>query len=276
MKLPWIAELLRFLRRQPKQVQDLSVPVDLAGAPLHFITLGGGTVTVEGIKIGVRHLSLQLWQVGGNGLPHIGIELSDREMVKSKAHHLSTIELQVDTGWQGWTWSVDKAAGGNRTWQCKNLWVSYLSLGLQKASLDGACKAAVHLVVFVGAKAAAEEQWNALVKLGQEYAFLEQPGYAADELGQSFRNWPRSYYVTEPLAMAAANNSNTFIRYLLAKTGLPRQEPSGIYPGAIMPTTEVIDGPTWNAWVYEAQPPFKRDLAKGDWPPSPLHSPLQV
>ena len=240
MRLPWIARLFPFLLQQPKELQDATPSADLVGSAFHFITLGGSTVTLEGVKTGVRHLSLELWKAAAVDLPPIGTDLSNKDLAKCKAQHLSSIQIEVDTKWQAWTWSVDKGAGGDRSWQCKTVWVSYLNIGMPTESLNGAAKPATHLTVFVGKKSDVEEQWNVLTKISQQYAFLERPGYETDNLGQAFRNWPRSYYNTEPLVMADSNNSNTFRRYLLVEAGLPQKEPSGVYPGALMPTESTL------------------------------------
>ncbi|TVR43398.1 MAG: RHS repeat-associated core domain-containing protein [Planctomycetota bacterium] len=110
-------------------------------------------------------------------------------------------------------------------------------------------------IVYVGDEDAVASKWAELKEAAQSYEFAEQEGFSGN-----FQNWPNSRYVIS----SSATNSNTFVREMLRRTGLPVIEPSlnGPNPGAAVatPPPDIYEG-----MVPRAVRPRPEDV----WSPSP-------
>jgi hypothetical protein len=99
------------------------------------------------------------------------------------------------------------------------------------------------MVLVSGTEDEINKKWSEIWGFAKRYPFAEQPGFDGN-----FKNWPNSLYELPP-----GNNSNTFIRYLVRKSGLKMVEMPGDHPGAKMPRDPVLGD------IDPAVKPWKED-----------------
>jgi hypothetical protein len=141
-------------------------------------------------------------------------------------------ELLADDGWKVW-----RLKNGTK-WKLENTKISVIHYG------DNGIKFAA---IYKGTPQQVKQQWAKVIQQAQGYRYAEQPG-----LTGVFRNWPNSRYDTAD----DANNSNTYIRDIVTKSGMTMKELGGSHPGRNSPRPVPDD--------YSGQKPFK-----GPTPPQP-------
>ena len=107
---------------------------------------------------------------------------------------------------------------------------------------DSPSRKIINLLDDSGDSSGVDLKWSRINSLARSYQYAEQGTYnrriRPDEVG-SFPNFPTSLY------SAFGNNSNTFIRNLVERSGLELKEISGAHPGKKSPDPNDRD---WSKW----------------------------
>lgn len=228
----------RFLTRDPiGEAGGWNVYAYVANNPLGYVDpLGDDFIAVSDRPVKgtlglFYHYSIQYW------ISCDDIDLNTEFNIQSwltthVAKKSSSTELLADEGWK--VWRLD---GGTR-WRVEDVKISVIHYD------DAGTKFAA---IYKGTPQQVRQQWAKVLQQARGYKYAEQVGFNG-----AFQNWPNSKYEIGD----NVNNSNTFIRDIVAKSGLKMQELAGSHPGRHSPEP-VPD-------FYHGQLPFK-----GPPPPRP-------
>lgn len=225
-------------------------PTNIDIPPTHFIAVGDRGVAGTPV---VFHYSLEYWECGGDFTPlqHVDGFTPTEVVAKCKAldpaaqpQKLGEVELLARTGWEVWAGVVNLLDSG-KSWIKQDVWI---------AEIVYSGTAATELMpIFTGSEDEIEAKWEEIIGIAESYPWAEQPGFAT---GPTFAKWPASMY--EPLQ----TNSNTFIRYLVAQSGLSMVELDGSHPGNDTPSQNTDTDLGGNLTFYAAQTPWTGTPAK--------------
>ena len=232
-------------------------PNNITEEATHFIAVGdrgvGGTPVVF-------HYSLEYWECGGDFTPlqHAAGFTPAEVVAKCKGldptavpQKLGEVELLARTGWEVWAGAVNLLDSG-KNWIVQDVWV---------AEIVYSGTAATELMpIFTGSEREIEAKWQEIIGIAETYRWAEQPGFAT---GPTFAKWPASLY--QPLQ----TNSNTFIRYLVSKSGLSMVEQDGSHPGNDTPIQNTDTDLGRHLTFYEIDTPWTGTPAK----PEPVGTP---
>ena len=228
----------RWLNRDPiGELGGLNVYAFVVNDPLSFVDpLGDDFIAVadrpvKGTLGAFYHYSVQYW------ISCDDIELNteydiEKWLKKNVAKKKASTELLADDGWQvwklgyGWQWGLEKV---------KVSVIQYSDSGTKFAA------------IFKGTPVQVKQQWAKVIQQANSYGYAEQPGFNG-----VFKNWPNSRYDIGD----DVNNSNTYIRDIVTKSGMTMKELGGSHPGRNSPSP-IPDS-------YKGQKPFK-----GPAPPQP-------
>jgi len=159
------------------------------------------------------------------------------------------IELQPVTGWKA-KWHTTRPVNANGT----------LSVGVSVIRYEQGANW-YYPVYHALTTEEVKEKWKEVVALAKKYPYAEQPDPGAEDEptfdSGKFKNWPNSLYpdiIHDQLGSGfTANNSNTFIRWLVKEAGLQMPPGDGKWnPGADTPAP--VRAPGNGEWVGK---PFK-------------------
>jgi hypothetical protein len=182
----------------------------------------------------------------------------------NSAEQLGITQLDGSSGWSVWavgrlsfTGSGGADGGGEGIGVDIRVWVEVDLFWIAFIRYDGA-RATKTMPIYEAKPEEVKSKWNDVVGKARSYEWAEQDGFDANEAAPQFKNWPRSNYKWN------GTNSNTFIRTIIRRSGLPWQEMSARrHPGHDTPQQNYLAGPTGFAFGVPEQTPWKgRNNAK--------------
>ena len=229
----------------------LTVEIFGTSPPTHFIAIGDRGV---GTSISpVFHYSLEYWQCGGDFSPlnHTDGFTPAEIVAKCKALNptfqpkkLDEVELLARTGWEVWA-GVNDFFGTGRSWLKQGVWI---------AEIMYTGTAATELMpIYTGNAADVQAKWATITGIATSYPWAEQSGFST---GNIFTQWPRSMY------KSIQTNSNTFVRHLVATSGLTMIEMDGIHPGNDTPSQNTETDVSRPLTFYAANTPWTGSATK--------------
>lgn len=142
------------------------------------------------------------------------------------------VELLREGGWKAYELVKDIIFGPR--WQKTGVGISVVHYS---------CRATELVPIYQADFADVDGRWQAMMKEARSYAYAEQSGFVKPE------KWPDSIY----LVGNNVNNSNTFVRHLVAVGGLTMEEMDMPHPGYMTP--QPVTGRYSAAWRSGEQAP---------------------
>jgi RHS repeat-associated protein len=182
----------------------------------------------------LAHYSLEYWSTKCD--PPLLQELGSswEENNAPPARFLHSIELEPDDKWV-LRWTTRMLETGPDTRRPPKYVTRSHSAPIILSGIDA--DQSKHLydfaALFEGDASSVGAKWRTVTNVGYAYPYAEP--LPLDRLSPAFKRhytpqrWPNSEY------LVFGNNSNTFIRYIIANSGLPAIELSGIHPGNMSP-----------------------------------------
>ena len=193
---------------------------------LDFIALAARPIIGSPTSLGFgQHLSVEYWESDCN------VGKGKEYNTKSFLNKYKSFNLRLTAGVElvpdGRSWKSTVRGGRNSTgpWRSVNVDVSIIqfeSTGIkfmvfyEPESLSS--------IQTDKQKREVKRMWDRIAQLANSYPYAEKSGFNAAQ------RWPQSLYELPP-----GNNSNTFGRWLVRKSGNAVPNLSGVFPGADMP-----------------------------------------
>ena len=197
--------------------------------------------------VGLYHYSLQYWVTTCD--PELNVETTTENILdlNSKAKKQNSVELLRNKGWEIWS-KVVVGRTYRAVWKITSVSVSVIHLSDSSTNLAP---------IFKGTPKAVAEKWKAVMLNVNAYGYAEHGGNA---FAGSFKNWPNSKY--QMPGDNPFNNSNTFIRTIVRKSGMKMFELGKLHPGN--------DKPSQVTQVFGKGVPWKKGQTP---PPAPTSNP---
>ncbi len=221
----------RWLSRDPiGEEGGINVYAFVVNDPLSFVDpLGDDFIAVSDRPVKgtlglFYHYSVQYW-ISCDDI-ELNTEYDIEKWLKTHvAKKKAGTELLADEGWKVW-----RVNGGTK-WKLEDTKVSLIYYR------DSGTKFAA---IYKGTPQQVKQQWAKVIQQANGYKYAEQPGFNG-----AFKNWPNSKYDVGD----DVNNSNTYIRDIVTKSGMTMKELGGSHPGRNSPQPIPDD--------YGGQKPFK-------------------
>ncbi|HEY0138302.1 MAG TPA: hypothetical protein VGB85_29660 [Nannocystis sp.] len=180
------------------------------------------------------HYSLEVWWSDHD--VEIGKEYDNRDELSeacAKGGRLGGVELLRESGWRAYKYNRYPMMGPPR-WQEESVALSVIHYQPSPTEF---------VPLYQGSIPDVSKKWRSVSGEAANYAYAEQAGVTRPQ------NWPNSIY----LLGDDVNNSNTFIRHLVAKGGMTMKEMDGLHPGRMKPRADpVLYSAVWRS--DEAKP----------------------
>ncbi len=163
------------------------------------------------------HYAIEKWDTC---LLKLNDEISITDWLKNnpKTKKIDKIELLNTPAIKAWEYRMLFSVADVQTygWVYVSVGISVIKYGYYDTSESTKAK-----LIFSSEKSSVVDgKWNKIERLAQNYEYAEQQGYKG-----VFQKFPKSVY------RALGNNSNTFIRYLVQKSGLVMSEMNKFHQG---------------------------------------------
>ncbi|WP_152622493.1 hypothetical protein [Archangium violaceum] len=188
----------------------------------------------------IYHYSLEYW-VSDSSVPlYEEFETDEFREQYPESSRLKGVELLSKNGWSAYVYRFIPKVGYQ--WNIEKVNVSTIIYGSDGNSI---------MPIYQGDQQQVEKKWQSAMNFARGYKYAEQNGFNGN-----FKNWPNSVYIIGD----DTNNSNTFVRLLVASLGLPMKEMNGFHPGrvALEPIRERYSAP----WRTGTKPPSRPGLPK--------------